>query len=268
MNKALSSTILTMVLAFVSSVFAQTPDSTVSQQKLINGERRPAKEHRGFYNSMSAGFAYEHFQIKEYSYYGYQKSYNSYSGRDYDRAEFSGFTFPYMEFKFGNAVGNFIAFYTVFNFAIFSGSLDDVESEETQLYDVTADGSVHYTGKWKTNLIYNDRSKDEDALGLRTYVGFGTTIYPFMNKNSAMNGFFVGGSAGYSALAALGIEEDGGEATSLGFTFQVEIGKEWWVNDNLSIGVGFSFYNTNLYFESAEDSWDRVFALSFRMTRG
>lgn len=226
------------------------------------------KEHRGFYNSVGFGIGYNSFHAKEQwqdldHYYADEKEKETY--------DFTGATFPVFDFKFGTALANLIAFHTSFNFAIYSGSMDyeDVEYEREIAQDEHNDplyddhGNKIYKEDWQ--IDYTDKYSG-DAVNIRTFIGFGTTIYPFQDPNSAMNGFFIGGSVGYVFYVA--VTTDDNHATgNLGTSFIAEIGKDWWINNHMSIGVGFSFGHSSTKFDEIKSS-ENVFALSFRLTRG
>lgn len=116
---------------------------------------------------------------------------------------------------------------------------------------------------------FSEEYSDDMSWMLRTYVGFGASIYPFRNPNSALNGFFVGGSVGYELGVVFGDEISSGPNQDVDLGFTVEIGKEWWVNDYLSLGIGVSYFYGNTRFESdASDNRINGFQLMFRMTRG
>ncbi len=189
------------------------------------------KQHRGFYNSMDFGLSYIDAETRE-------------SGdEDYEINSFSGFGFPLMEFRFGVGVANFITFYTQFNFALYLGS-----GEERRF---SCDGGV-----------CEERLDDSENLQGRTYVGFGTSLYPFRDTSSVLNGFFFGGSSGYSF-------ESLGAIASLDYAFTLEVGKEWWVSDEYSIGVSFSYFQAFPQYDvEKSESPIRGFYVLFRITRG
>ena len=130
------------------------------------------KEHRGFYSNFGTGFSYVNFHTEQVD------------GNDYEEASFKGFTFPFMDFRFGVGVANLLVFYTEFNIAVYSG-----EANDTEIYcDSYGDCDV-------------DKGSDDNSIMARSYIGFGTSIYPFRDTSSALNGFFLGGSIGYGADA-------------------------------------------------------------------
>ena len=227
---------------------------------------KPAsREHRGFYSNMSFGAAYNWYNSSQENYEEWNSDYEkkeNHSRREIDLFEFYGGTFPTFEFKFGTALANLIAFHTVFNLGIYAGVMDYYYEEYQK--DCEENKPCKYEAK-----------KDEfeetssDAYNFRTYLGFGTTIYPFRDKTSLLNGFFVGGSYGYSMFATMIMGGNEDACVNFGYAFQVEMGKEWWVNDHMSIGVGLGYARTNLVWQTiSSHSSDNVLSLSFRLTRG
>ena len=245
MNNKLIALIILCVASFASAQSSPSAGASTPQ------------EHRGFYSNMSFGFAYNWYDNSREDVLDYNSRY------DMDHYEFSGFTFPMSEFKFGIAFENLVAFHLDFNIGFFSGTLDFSNEKRTSI--CTSDGvcaEVRQTEKERD-------SESSDANSLRTYFGFGTTLYPFRDVNSPLNGFFVGGSVGYTLFVTLsdGIgEEISGNG---GFGFELEIGKEWWISDHVSFGFGFGFAHTSIAWK-VNDSHksDNVLSLSFRMTRG
>lgn len=211
--------------AFAASVVAETISNS------------HPKEHRGFYNSFDVGISYINFESHDDD------------ARYQDKVTFEGFSVPVMEFRFGTAIGNLVAFYTIFNFTGYLG-----EANHSEVY--MEDG-------------FSEEYSDDMSWMLRTYVGFGSSIYPFRNPNSALNGFFVGGSVGYGLGAVFGDGISSGPNLDVDLGFTVEIGKEWWVNDHFSLGIGLNYFHGKPRFEN-NDSDNKVngFQLMFRMTRG
>ena len=156
-----------------------------------------------------------------------------------------------MEFRFGIGIGNVLAFYTQFNLAVYIGSLDW--------------GDIDCDDEYKNCLVEDEESEDNVAFA-RSYIAFGTSIYPFLDTSSALNGFFVGSSFGYGISSPI----KDIEAQSVEIQFTVEIGKDWWVSDQLSLGVGIAYFRAFPQFEALSDLTNAVqgFHLLFRMTRG
>ena len=235
------------VLCAAGLAFAQSPSIA---------EPAP-REHRGFYNSSSFGFALNWFNNSE------DRSYNSYNNRierDIDFYEYYGFSFMLGEFKFGYALGNLVAFHTVFNFAFYMGTVD---SYEEHYVVICAENNLCVE---KPDLDkYSEDPASGDGYNFRTYLGFGATFYPFRNKTSPLYGAFVGGSVGYTLFGVGGSEVNGNG----GIGFELELGKEWWLNDCLSIGFGLGFAHFGLVWNTVESHRsDNVLSLSFRITRG
>ena len=221
------------------------------------------REHRGFYSNFSFGFAYNWYKnsVEDIDKDGWWKEH------DIDYFEYYGFTYPLTEFKFGVALGNLAAFHLVFNVGFFAGTMDYSYYKRSGHYCI--EGEVDCVDGDYTEKDTRLEPSASDAYSFRTYIGFGTTIYPIQDKNSPLNGLFIGGSFGYTLFITLinSCEEDASGNGGIGF--QLEIGKDWWINDNMSIGVGFGFAHNGLTFETVDSHRsDNVLSLSFRITRG
>ena len=221
---------------------------------------KPApREHRGFYNSTSFGFAYNWYNnsrddVDEHD-NGMRKNH------DIDYYEYNGFSFAHSEFKFGVAIANLVAFHTVFNIGFFVGSVDYFNEE----YDTNCIDEKCID----VPVLDVEEPSSGDGYSFRTFFGFGATFYPIQDKNSPLNGLFVGGSFGYTLFLTM-MNGDHTDATGNGGVgFELEIGKEWWINDHYSIGVGLGFAHNGLIWETVKShKSDNVLSLSFRMTRG
>lgn len=256
---------LIMPLLLAVSLFAQAAENTTTDSS-------PDREHRGFYSSVGFGFAYNSGTITRNWKALAESSYDLHDEKGSYEHEFSGFTFPTFNFKFGTALANIIAFHTDFNIGVFSGSMDysDKEYHRHFKYDeeyyrpiLDADSNRIYTSNWE---LSNIEKESNDAVIARSYLGFGMTVYPFTEKESPMNGFFVGASVGYTFLVAMDTELDN-SAGGIGNGFEVEIGKEWWLNKHLSMGFAFTFAHSSMYIFDYEGS-ENTFGITFRLTRG
>ncbi len=224
-------------------------------------------EHRGFYSNMSFAFAHNWYKnSREDLSRGYFENGGGYvdgKRRVVDYYEFDGKTFPMSEFKFGVGIGNLAAIHFVFNIGFFSGSLD----YKYEMYQSPCGLGAKCPETFNESRYIDEKSRD--AYGLRTFFGLGTTFYPIQNKTSPLNGLFVGGSVGYTLFATM-INSCVEEATGNGgISFQLELGKEWWVSDRVSIGFGFGFAHTGIIWQTVDShSSDNVLSLSFRLTHG
>jgi hypothetical protein len=239
-----------LFLCMASFVCAQSAPSL--------GKSAP-REHRGFYNSASFGFAYNWYDASKEDIDRYSDKVE----RGIDYFEYNGFTFPQMEFKFGVALGNLIAFHTVFNLGFFAGVIDYRYEEYN---GVCSDDNVCIE-------VLDEKDADEfsaaDAYSFRSFIGFGSTLYPFRDKESPLNGFFIGGSVGYTLFVTMINSNEEETCGNGGIGFQTEIGKDWWVNDHLSIGVGLGFAHNGLVWQTVRShESDNVISISFRLTRG
>ncbi len=211
------------------------------------------REHRGFYNSSSFGFALNWFKNS-------MEDFGENKERDVDFYEYYGTTFMLGEFKFGYALGNLVALHTVFNFGFYVGVVDYYEEHYRS---ICAEGICIETPNPERDD--DDDPSSGDAYNIRTYLGFGATFYPFRDKSSTLYGAFIGGSFGYTLFVNAGHRENGNG----GIGFELEMGKEWWLNDRLSIGFGLGFAHFGLVWSTvASHRSDNVLSLSFRITRG
>ena len=239
-----------LILCVAGLAFAQSPSVGKSA----------SREHRGFYSNMSFAFAYNWY---ENSRVDLGRSGENGKKRLLDIYKFDGFTFPFSEFKFGVGIGNLVAVHFLFNIGFFAGSLD----YNYEVYNSQCPIGTECPETFDESRYIDE--KENDAYGLRMFFGFGTTFYPIQSKTSPLNGLFIGGSVGYTLFVTLFDSEHEDATGNGGFGFQLEIGKEWWVNDHMSIGFGFGFAHSGLTWETVDShSSDNVLSLSFRLTRG
>ena len=233
-----------LVLCAVGLAFAQS--ATIAE---------PApREHRGFYNSASFGFALNWFNNS-------LEDFDDDKDRNVEFYEYYGTTFMLGEFKFGYALGNLVALHTVFNFAFYIGTVDYYE-EHYRLICTKENVCIETPNMERDD---DDDPTAGDAYNFRTYLGFGATFYPFRDKNSPLYGAFIGGSVGSILFVNAGHRENGNG----GVGFELELGKEWWLNDHLSIGFGLGFAHFGLVWATVDSHrTDNVLSLSFRLTRG
>jgi len=230
------------------------------------------REHRGFYNSADFGFGY----ISAFSEEENDAARYRFREKTSESKNAYGFTFPTLEFKVGTAVGNLVAFHSVFSLALYSGENDYKYERYRRDYEKSADGEYYDGSNEKAEAFAGDWYRDgytsdsKDAFVFNTFIGFGMTFYPFMDADSPMNGAFVGGAIGYSADLTIPVGKGSGDNDlwgGFGRRFQVEIGKEWWLNDLLSLGVGLTYGHTQLYLEDRIGEINSI-TISFRLTRG
>ena len=226
---------------------------------------KPApREHRGFYSSVSFGAAYNWYNSSKQEFDEWQNGDDDdvHTRRMLDKFEYYGGTFPTLELKFGTAFANLLAVHSVFNFGFYAGAMDYFYEQDNK--DCAAEASCKYVPEKDE---YEESSSD--GYSFRTFIGLGVTVYPFRDKESPLNGFFIGGAYGYGMVAAMIVSGYEESCVNFGNSFQVEIGKEWWVNDHLSVGLGIGFAHTNLVWQTVDShSSDNVISISIRLTRG
>jgi len=239
----------------------------IASAESSSADKPAAREHRGFYSNMSFAFAYNWYKNSREdlsrSYYESENGYVNGKRRMVDYYEFDGKTFPMSEFKFGVGIADLAAVHFVFNIGFFAGSLD----YRYEVYQSPCGLGAKCTETFDESRYVEEKSRD--AYGIRTFFGLGSTFYPIQNKTSPLNGLFIGGSVGYTLFVTMinsCVEETLGNG---GVGFQLELGKEWWMSDHLSIGFGLGFAHTSFIWQTVDSHRsDNVVSLSFRLTRG
>lgn len=232
------------------------------------------REHRGSYLSVNWGLSYLSAELNK-SNFGYR------SGGEYTRPDgrrertehyglnesqesFSAWGFPSIDIRFGMSFGNLVAAHFSFGGGLFKGE----GINRKQDYSVTRTIVDNVLESEKTELL---GVKDEtfDSYGIYGSLGFGFTIYPFRDLTSPLNGFFVGIAGGVDGTMARDDDYSQEYCTVGGVFTRFELGKDWWVSDTWSIGVGLSF--TKLVYAAeneGEEMSSHVISLFFRLTRG
>jgi len=248
---------LVAIFILCVAIFASAESSSVGKSV--------AHEHRGFYSNMSFAFAYNWYKNSRVDLSSYYFENVDVVGkrRLVDYYKFSGKTFPMSEFKFGVGIANLAAIHFVFNIGFFAGSLD----YNYEVYESPCPIGKDCPETLNAPLYIDEKSND--ASGIRTFFGLGTTFYPIQDKASPLNGLFIGGAVGYTAFVTM-INTCREESTGNGsLSFQLELGKEWWISDHVSIGFGIGFAHTGLIWQTVDShSSDNVVSLSFRLTNG
>lgn len=202
------------------------------------------REHRGFYYNYSVGFSYASLDF----YSEEDDSWGSYDDakevRDYS---YSGFSFLTMNFRFGRAFGNAVALFFSMHLNGYSGHLEGLSSDYGGILEA-----------------YDD----DNMMMLNGAVGVGFSIYPFRNPDSPMNGFFIGCTHLTSFTT---FSDNTPDVVTGSFLEQIEIGKDWWISENWSLGFGISYYvpvgNIDLQ-DNLVNLDQNKFQITFRLTRG
>jgi hypothetical protein len=156
--------IVAIILCVAGFAFAESAPSAPSI-----GKSAP-REHRGFYSSMSFGYAYNWYKNSRNDVdwrAGYTDIYKTMKEEETDYFEFGGGSFTLAEFKFGVALGNLIAIHSVFNFGFYAGSIDyryEMHNYACSVDNVCEDNPVG---------VHEPKAVSEiAAYGFRTYFGF------------------------------------------------------------------------------------------------
>ena len=207
---------LAIVALFAVTSWAQeaTPQKT-----------RPPHEHRGFFFSAGTGVSWTDLKA-------YQEDSDG-TWEEKTSREFSGWSYPTFDFKFGKSIANLIVVHSLLELAVYSGESDYHYKEQSYSEGINLFG--FNLPKTKAD---EKKSLNSDAFSFAA--GIGLMVYPFRNPRSVMNGFYVGFSSGMDIFLVQSGDNDGDFDLSSAFT-QYEVGKDWWVSETWSLGVAFAF---------------------------
>ena len=253
-----------LVLCAMGLTFAQSPSARV-----------PApREHRGSYFSVNWGLSYLSSELKS-SDFGYSSgSGGSRLDGRYERKEFYGLNneqdsfsawgFPSIDLRLGRSFGNLVAVYFSFGGGLFQGE-GKIRKQDYSVTRITVDNILENEDKQLLGVM----DETFDSYGFYGSFGLGFIVYPFRNPASPLNGLFVGVAGGLDVSLARNDSHAEDYCTVGGVFTRYELGKDWWVSDAWSVGVGFSFTNLVYPFENeGDDSNHHVIGLFFRLTRG
>jgi hypothetical protein len=247
------------------------PAKTVRAKKV-----RPPHEHRGFFFSMGMGVSYLSSSVDEsnVSYStggGYLDTDGSFIPQSkYERErvlheEFSGWGAPVIEFRFGKSICNMVAMYTIFSTGIYQGEGS---------YRKTNRGlQSHYDHSGNLTLVdtipEGTKKKKDDALAFMEAFGLGLSIYPFRNPESMLNGLYIGASGGVEAFDSH-LDDSFSIISNGGVYTRFELGKDWWVSDTWSLGVGIAYVNVTVFEDGNDKEEHERNSISFfiRLTHG
>lgn len=215
---------------------------------------RPPHEHRGFFFSAGTGASYADLTA-------HQKDSDD-GWTESTRREFSGWSCPFFDFKFGKSIANLIVVHSLLELAVYSGESDYHYTEQSYSEGVNLFGI-------SLPKIKVDEKKSLDSYAFSFSAGFGLMAYPFRNPRSVMNGFYVGFSSGMDIFLVQSGDNDGDFELSSVFT-QYEVGKDWWVSETWSLGVALAI-SLHSFVEDgdAKSGGDQgTFKFLIRLTRG
>ena len=262
------------IFAFTAIAWAQEVASVETPVAPSPKNNLLSREHRGFFFSVGLGLSYMSSNLNSYS-----SSYSSGIGQtrfdgvyedrwigsgNNKKEGFSGFGFPTLDVRIGRSVGNLVAIYASMNGGLYSGE-GTIYKEDFSLEKVVLDGSDENVQK----TLLGKLDKKEDGYAFYISLGLGFSVYPFRDATSPLNGFYVGISGGIDASLAKVKSENKEISGLMGIFTRYELGKDWWVSDTWSIGVGFAF--TTVAYQNVNDGDDgdhHSIGLFFRITRG
>ena len=232
------------------------------------------REHRSSYFSVNWGLSYLGSERKS-SDFGFSSSIGStrLDGR-YERLEqygqhdeqesFSAWGFPTLDIRFGRAFGNMVAVHFSFGGGLFSGE-GKRHKQDYAVHRSVVDNVIESEEKEPNGIM----DETIDSYGIYGSLGFGFTVYPIRNPASLLNGLFVGLAGGIQGSLARDDVYATDYCTVGGVFTRYELGKDWWVSDTWSVGVGLSFSKVVYTFvDEGENSKHHVVSLFFRLTRG
>ncbi|MBR6123772.1 hypothetical protein IKQ19_09310 [Candidatus Saccharibacteria bacterium] len=269
--KMFSKFICVFAFAVVALAHADVAEKNVAPGAEKN---HPSREHRSSYFSVNWGLSYLSSERKS-SDFGFSSSIGStrLDGR-YERLEqygqhdeqesFSAWGFPTIDIRFGRAFGNLFAVHFSFGVGLFSGE-GERHKQDYAVHRSVVDNVIESEEK-ELNGIMNETI---DSYGFYGSLGFGFTVYPIRNPASLLNGLFVGLAGGIQGSMARDDVYATDYCTVGGVFTRYELGKDWWVSDTWSVGVGLSFTKVVYEFvDEGEKSKQHVVSLFFRLTRG
>lgn len=260
-----------------AEIVPQAPAPVI--QKVRAKKVRPPYEHRGFFFSMGMGFSYTSTSYEEKVNNHSVEYYDGYSGwvtssgagvirEEYYRnreihCEFSGWSYPALDFRFGKSIGNLVAIYTIVGGGVYQGDGDYSRESYEGRFLVGTDG-------WKDDAYYSANSnepRDGGAFGVQGLWGLGFSVYPFRNPSSPLNGLYVSVSSGVFGFSfqfnhGFTIVEEGGIFS------RYELGKDWWVSETWALGVGVGYTNMAQSFADDGDYSSNTITFFIRLTHG
>ncbi|MBR3073769.1 hypothetical protein [Fibrobacter sp.] len=262
------------VFVFAAVAWAQDVASVETPMAPSPKNNLLSREHRGFFFSAGLGLSYMSSNLNSYS-----SSYSTgasqtrfdgvyeerwFGGENNKKEGFSGFGFPTLDVRMGRSVGNLVAIYASMTGSLYNGE-GTVYKEDFSLEKVVLNGSDENVQK----TLLGKLDKKEDGYAFYISLGLGFSVYPFRDAISPLNGFYVGISGGADVSLAKVKSENKEISGVMGIFTRYELGKDWWVSDTWSIGVGFAF--TKVVYENVNDGDDgghHFIGLFFRITRG
>jgi len=157
------------------------------------------------------------------SYFGFDTEYE----QNGDKDSFEGVG-PALGFKAGVVIGKFTVYANLeLGFAYGDYKIDD--------HRINRDGDE-----------YCDRTEQKDVWGYRTFLGMGTSFYPFSDRRSVMYGTHLGASAGFVAVGAgetvkNSVDVETKALSRQGVGVVLEAGKVWPITESVYLGGAVSY---------------------------
>ena len=249
----------------------------VAPAKIVRAKKvRPPYEHRGFFFSMGLGTSYLTTSVEETNSRistssGYTDSdgvfirQNDYRSEKVLHEKFSGWALPIIDLRFGKSIGNMVALYSIFSTGIYQGEGSHLRKSQ--------DVSRHYDRSGSLTSIdtmpKSANKKKDDAFAFLETFGLGLSIYPFRNPQSFLNGFYIGASGGVEAVDAH-LDDSFSLISNGGIFTRFELGKDWWISETWSLGVGFAYVSVAIFENGSDKEENDRKSISFfiRLTHG
>ncbi|MBQ2561042.1 MAG: hypothetical protein II565_10735 [Fibrobacter sp.] len=231
-----------------------------------------AQEHRGLFFSAGLGFSYASlfYTDVEYNYgsgaYFENQWVSSYEEGPKSTWDLNSFEIPTIDIRLGCSFANLFAVYVLFSGGAYSGEFDYTREKVGVSRYLEDDGSIAVEPKQVEPPV----KQEHETMYARFSLGLGFSVYPIRNPLSRLNGLYVGFAGGLDAWA-VHMKSGLDSFDNSGIFTRYEIGKDWWMSESWSLGVGFAFTNVFKFikdYEGNDEGHARVFSLLFRITRG
>lgn len=236
-----------------------------------HGAKSP-HEHRGLFFSSGLGFSYVTLFYTDVKYNYESGTYfsdqwvSSYSEGPKNTWDLGSFEIPTIDIRLGSSFANLFAVYVLFSGGVYSGDVDYTQEKVGALKYRDDGGSIVEESKQVEPPV----TQEHETMHARFSFGLGFSVYPIRNPLSRLNGLYVGFAGGLDAWA-VHMKSGFDSFDKTGIFTRYEIGKDWWISDTWSLGVGFAFTNMFKFIEDYDGNdkgHANVLSLFFRITRG
>lgn len=258
----------------VDSVAVKPVESVAAKSTVdppVKKVRSPC-EHRGMFFSAGLGFSYAGLAYKDYRYDHMSNTYfnnvwaGSFNEGSQKTWDYDSFEIPTIDIRLGRSFANLFSIYALLSAGAYNGNAEYTFENIEQTKNPGENGGVIEEVK----TVGEPDKQEYSAMYARFSFGLGFAVYPFRNRASSMNGFYFAFAGGIDSWTAR-LEGNLDSFDKSGVFTRYEIGKDWWMSETWSIGVGFVFTNVSSFFEDydgRDSGHARTLGLFFRVTRG